>query len=100
MYQFVEIFFLVNPVKRKSARAVSVRHHSIVSAHYAGKKTKAYQPCTVFMLQAFIIDQRNFFLNDRLQKFLIVSLQFSCVGEKKIRLSGNKHIHRNLFYSE
>src|SRR5690349_294763 len=100
MDQFLEIFLFINTMQRIASRAVSISHHAVMSAHHSCKKTKTNQPGSIWMLEAFIIYQSNFFVYNRSQKLLVVGLQFPGVREKKIFFFGNKHFNRHFLNSK
>src|SRR5688572_5820107 len=62
-----------------------------------GKKSKTDDPLSIFMFQAFIIDQGDPFVNNSLQHFLILWLFLFRVREKKISLAGQQLLNGNFF---
>ena len=88
MYQFSETFLFIYPSKDEVTCSISIRHDAIMSTDNARKKSKTYDPCTVFMLQTFVVYQGYFFIDDRSEKLLIMRLLFPGMGKKQIGLFG------------
>lgn len=100
MNKVLQILRRIHSFQIICARSFSVGHHSVMCTHYTCKKTEADDSCAVFMFKTFIIYKRNVSFYNCLQHFLIVRLQFFCVGKEKICLSFKKHINGYFFYTE
>src|ERR1700722_12117615 len=67
MDQFAETVLAIYSVKVIQPGAPAIGHHTIVSAHHSGEEPKSQDTLAVIMLQAFIVDQRDLFLQYRLK---------------------------------
>src|ERR1035438_1561113 len=92
MYQLTETVLYINSLQIKSTGALSISHHAIVRTHNACKKTKAKYALPVFMLHAFIINQRDLFLHDAAEHLLVMRLHFFGVRKEQIGLALNQFI--------
>src|SRR5690606_194768 len=71
-----------------------------MSTNHSGKKSESDDTCTIFMFQAFIIDQGDLFLKYGLKKFLIIWLFFTGMREEEIGFVGNQVLRRHFFYTQ
>src|SRR6185295_16526371 len=99
MYQFTETSLFVNPVKFIQSRSISISHHTIMCTNNTRKKTKPDDTLSIFMLQAFIIDQGDLFIKNCPQHFLILRLLLFSMRKKQVRFTRQQLIDRDLFYS-
>src|SRR5437868_3167687 len=99
MDQFTKTSLLVNTIKFVQAGPVTVCHHAIVCTHNTGKKSKTNDALTILMFQAFVIDQSNFFIKDRLHHLLIMRLLLFSMRKKQVSFSRQQLVNRDLLYS-
>src|SRR5438477_9564159 len=100
MDQFAKTPLLVNPFELVRPRSIAICHHAIMSPYYTGKKTKANDPLTIFVFEAFIIYQRDFFVEYGAEKFSVSRLLLFCVGKKQVSFFGDQPFNWYLFDSE
>ena len=62
MNQFPKATLFIHSFQLIQAGTLTISHHPIVGTYYTGKKTKPNDALTVIMLQAFIINESNFFI--------------------------------------
>src|SRR5258708_13612107 len=97
MDQFLKTLFLVYPVQLVQAGTESISHDAVVGAYYPCKKSEAQDSLSVIMLQAFVVDQGDLFIQYGMEHGLVVRLLFFGMGKEEICFSRDQFFFRNFF---
>ena len=66
-------------------------------AYYAGEKSEPDDALSIFVFQAFIVDEGYFLFNDGLQQQPVMRLFLFCVREEEICFFGKQLMYRYFF---
>src|SRR5438046_2263453 len=100
MDQFAIIFVFINSAKLESLCTFTISHHAVVAADNTGKKSEPNDALAIFMLETFVVDQRDLLIDHGMHQFLIPGLFLFCMRKEHVRFAGDEHANWHLFYAE
>src|SRR5213075_3513524 len=100
MNKLPQTFLLVYPIQFIQTCSVAISHHTVVCSYYTCKKTKTNDALPIVMFQAFIIDQSNFVIHDRMQEWLVLPLFLFGMRKNQVCFFGYQLLNRHFFYSK
>ena len=63
--------------------------------HYARKESEAQNTLAIVMFHAFVIDERDFFLQNGIKQLAVICLLLFCMGEEEVGLARDQVINRH-----
>src|SRR4029078_807147 len=100
MNKVLKTWLLIYAGQGEFTSTFAIGQHSVVCADNTRKKTESQDPLTILVFHTLIVDQRDFFIEDRTEKLPVVGLHFAGVGKEKIFLSRDKTFNCGFFNAE
>src|SRR6516164_4990605 len=100
MYQMPEALLGMDPFQLVKACPLTEGHDPVMGSHDPRKKAKTQYPLAIIVLEAFIINQGDFSIQDGMKQSLVIGLFLFGMGEEQVGFTGNQIGYRYFLYSE